>query len=109
MRGNVVRASPIEVLTGVKPKLADIVIFGSPCTAIRKPKHKNLNYTWQERRDKGVPGDVHEGACGALNAAYREHQDPDEETIANSSDDFGHREEPRSDSKKPKKRGKREE
>ncbi|CAI5709712.1 unnamed protein product [Peronospora destructor] len=41
-RGNVGRSSPIEVLTEVKPKLTDIVIFGSPCTAIRSPKHKIL-------------------------------------------------------------------
>lgn len=32
--GNVGRAPPIEVLTGVKSKLTDIVIFGSPCTDI---------------------------------------------------------------------------
>ncbi|CAI5734057.1 unnamed protein product [Peronospora destructor] len=41
-RGNVGRSSPIEVLTGVKPKLTDIVILGSLCTAIRSPKHKTL-------------------------------------------------------------------
>lgn len=32
--GNVGRAPPIEVLTGIKSKLTDIVIFGSPCTDI---------------------------------------------------------------------------
>lgn len=42
-RSNEGRASPIEVLTGVKHKLTDIVIFGSPCTAIRTPKHKTLD------------------------------------------------------------------
>ncbi|CAI5743621.1 unnamed protein product [Peronospora destructor] len=42
MRGNVGRSSPIKALTGGKPKLTDIVIFGSPCTAIRSPKHKTL-------------------------------------------------------------------
>ena len=36
------------MLTGVKPKLTDIVIFRSPCTAIRTPKHKALDRSGEE-------------------------------------------------------------
>ncbi|OWZ20844.1 Copia LTR rider [Phytophthora megakarya] len=34
------RMAPIETLTGVVPNLADVVIFGSPCTTFRDPGKK---------------------------------------------------------------------
>ena len=49
-RSHVDLASPIEVHTSIKPKLTDIVIFGSPCTVIRTPKHKTLD----RRREAGL-------------------------------------------------------
>ena len=49
-RGNVGRATLIVLLTVNKPKETGIVIFDSPCTSIRKPKHNTL--------DKRVEADI---------------------------------------------------
>lgn len=49
-RANVKRASPIEVLTGNKPSLADFVAFGSPCTAYRDPGKRS----WKPRAEIGI-------------------------------------------------------
>ncbi|OWZ03940.1 Copia LTR rider [Phytophthora megakarya] len=44
------RMAPIEMLTGVVPNLADVVMFGSPCTAFRDPGKK----TWRPRAQVGM-------------------------------------------------------
>ncbi|EGZ19026.1 hypothetical protein PHYSODRAFT_301448 [Phytophthora sojae] len=44
------RASPLEMLTGVQPQLADIVVFGSACTAYRDPGKK----AWKPRAEVGM-------------------------------------------------------
>ena len=41
-RANPRRQSPWEMLTGKPPRLDDIVIFGSPCTAFRQPRNGSL-------------------------------------------------------------------
>nr|CCA16771.1 AlNc14C25G2514 [Albugo laibachii Nc14] len=48
-RGNAGRASSLQVMTGVSPTLTDIVIVGSPCTAIRTPKRKTIDRRGEER------------------------------------------------------------
>ncbi|GMF38959.1 unnamed protein product [Phytophthora fragariaefolia] len=44
------RVSPLEMLTGVKPQLSDIVVFGSACTAYRDPGKKE----WKPRAQVGM-------------------------------------------------------
>nr|CCA23978.1 OSIGBa0134J07.9 putative [Albugo laibachii Nc14] len=124
-RSNEDRASPIEVLTGIKPKLTDIVIFGSPCTAIRTPKHKTLYRRGEAGLIIGKSDEV---------KGYRvlftkdlvlirqadekaESMDKSSESGSNSDNSYdefdeprhnvGHREEPRADSRKLKTRGER--
>ncbi|GMF59484.1 unnamed protein product [Phytophthora fragariaefolia] len=41
---------PLEMLTGEKPQLADIVVFGSPCTAFRDPGKA----AWKSRAEVGA-------------------------------------------------------
>ncbi|KAJ0395767.1 hypothetical protein P43SY_005684 [Pythium insidiosum] len=49
-RANSRRRSPIEVITGVRPSLIQVVVFGSPCTVFRDPKKKSL----KERAQAGI-------------------------------------------------------
>ncbi|KAG3061839.1 hypothetical protein PC121_g12821 [Phytophthora cactorum] len=44
------RMSPLEMLTGTAPNLADMVTFGSPCTAFRDPGKK----AWKPRAQVGM-------------------------------------------------------
>ncbi|GMF57667.1 unnamed protein product [Phytophthora fragariaefolia] len=41
-RGNEGKKSPLEVLTGRQPRLSDIVVFGSKCTAFRDPGKRSM-------------------------------------------------------------------
>ncbi|OWZ15171.1 hypothetical protein PHMEG_00011234 [Phytophthora megakarya] len=47
---NAKRISPLEMLTGTLPNLADMVTFGSPCTAFRDPGKK----AWKPRAQVGM-------------------------------------------------------
>ena len=44
------RLSPLEMLTGTIPKMADIVTFGSPCSTFRDPGKK----AWKSRSQVGM-------------------------------------------------------
>ncbi|GMF52340.1 unnamed protein product [Phytophthora fragariaefolia] len=69
------RMSPIDVLTGKCPDMADIVTFCSPCTAYRDPlddKGRCGHDRREERRDQGLQGIHSQGYGSGDDTANRE-------------------------------------
>ncbi|POM61282.1 Rve domain containing hypothetical protein [Phytophthora palmivora] len=67
------RMSPIEMLTGKTSNLADMVTFGSPCTAFRDPGKK----AWKPRAQVGMIVETLNNEQNAQLQAQLEREDPE--------------------------------